>query len=151
MAARDLPLPVLVATHARTGAAPAPLRTVRVRDAAEVRRLCAAAAVGVVPRRSPGGFPMKLLNYLEASLPVVARRGVADVLEPERSACLLEPKATPAELGAAVRELLENPQRAARLGRAGRLLLGKRLAWSSLAARTWPLLEAVSGSRASEA
>ncbi len=30
------------------------------------------ASVGLVPRRIPGGFPIKLLNYLHAGLPVVA-------------------------------------------------------------------------------
>ena len=89
-AARRLaPLPVVVATHAETGAAPAPLRLLRLASAEEGRALSFAAAVAVLPRRIPGGFPIKLLNYMEAGRAIVAHASVAEALEHERSGWLL--------------------------------------------------------------
>ena len=143
-AARRLaPLPVVVATHAETGAAPAPLRVLRLASAEEGRALSFAAAVAVLPRRIPGGFPIKLLNYMEAGRAIVAHASVAEALEHDRSGWLLAPGATAAELAAAIGALARDPARAARLGRGARAALETRFAWPPLARRTLALCEAL--------
>jgi glycosyltransferase involved in cell wall biosynthesis len=136
-AARQLPeLPVVVATHATGGVAPPGLRVLRATDAEEVRALTFAAAVAVAPRQRPGGFPIKLLNYMEAGRPIVARAAAAPGLEHGRSAWLLSADAGPSELASALRTLARDPERAAELGRAARAVLESRHAWRELAART---------------
>lgn len=66
---------------------PAPLATHphvrwRLRDEADRRRAHAAAHVVVVPRRAPGGLPIKLLDALARDVPVVATRRALAGLEP---------------------------------------------------------------------
>src|SRR5262249_16503722 len=107
-AAARLELPVVVATHG-AGAAPAPLRTIRVADAAAARRLTFGAAVALLPRRAPGGFPVKLLNYMEAERAIAARASLADTLEHRRSAWLLDDLAAPESWAAAIRALARDP------------------------------------------
>jgi glycosyltransferase involved in cell wall biosynthesis len=139
-AARALPgLPILVATHAPLPRRRAALRLVRVADAEEARALTHAAALALLPRRRPGGFPIKCLNYMEAARPIVARRGVADGLEHGASAWLLEPDAGPDALAGAIRALLDDPALAARLGAGARALLEARHAWPALARQTLAL------------
>jgi glycosyltransferase involved in cell wall biosynthesis len=143
-AARRLaPLPVVVATHAERGMAASPLRVLRLASAAQGRALAFAAAVAVLPRRIPGGFPIKLLNYMEAGRAIVAHACVADALEHGHSGWLLAPGSTPNELAAAIRTLANDPARAARLGRAARATLATRFAWPPLAQRTLALCEAL--------
>jgi len=143
-AARRLaPLPVVVATHAALGGAPTPLRVLRLASTEADRALTFGAAVAVLPRRIPGGFPIKLLNYMEAGRAIVAHASVADALEHDHSAWLLAPGATSADLAAAIGALASNPARAARLGRGARAVLETRFAWPPLAQRTLALCEAV--------
>jgi len=71
---------VVVVTHDPVRRPPAGLRLVRARDAAEARALVFGAALAVLPRRRVGGFPIKLLNYLEASRAIVAFDGATDGL-----------------------------------------------------------------------
>ncbi len=93
-AARELPeLPVVVATHAAAAPRWRHLRLLRV-DPEEARELCFGALLAVLPRRQAGGFPIKLLNYMEAARPVVAFAGAAAGLEHDRSAWLV-PAAPP--------------------------------------------------------
>jgi glycosyltransferase involved in cell wall biosynthesis len=139
----DPDLPVLVATHDATRDAPHALRVLRVRDAAEVRALAFAAGAAVLARRRPGGFPIKLLNYMEARLAIVAFGGVADGLRHDRDAWLLGPTANARELTAAVQGLLAEPERAARLGTAARRRLETHHGGSEAAARTLALVAAV--------
>jgi len=121
-AARSIGAPVVVATHA-SQRAPAPLRTVRVADAGELRLLTFGAGVALLARSAAGGFPIKLLNYMEASRAIVARASIADPLEHERSGWLLPDDARPAAWAAAVNALLADPARAARLGAEARRTL----------------------------
>jgi glycosyltransferase involved in cell wall biosynthesis len=137
-AARFLGAPVVVVTHAQ-GPAPAPLRTLHVDDPAEQRRLLFGAAVAVLPRRAPGGFPIKLLNYMEAARPIAARDGVADTLVHGSSAWLLSGADGGEELSHALRALLDDPELATRLGREGRQTLEREHAWPDLARRTLDL------------
>jgi glycosyltransferase involved in cell wall biosynthesis len=149
-AAQGVPeLPLLVATHEATPPRRGALRFVRVADADEARALAFAAAVAVLPRRRPGGFPIKLLNYMEAARPIVAHRGVAEGLEHAVSAWLLEPDAGSDALAAALRTLAADPALADRLGARARAVLAERHAWPALAERTLALVAAtLPGSRA---
>jgi glycosyltransferase involved in cell wall biosynthesis len=142
-AARRLaPLPVVVATQQPEGSAPAPLRLLRPAGALEERALVCGAAVAVLPRRIPGGFPIKLLNYMEAGRAIVAHAAVASALEHDREAWLLAPGAGPEELAGAIRALERDPARAARLGRGARAALAARFAWPALLERTLALCRA---------
>jgi len=137
------PLPVVVATQQAEGAAPSPLRVVRPGGFEEERALGFGAAVAVLPRRIPGGFPIKLLNYMEAGRAIVAHAGVAGALEHDREAWLLAPGATAADLAGAIHALASDPARASRLGRGARAALEARFAWPPLAERTLALCRAV--------
>jgi glycosyltransferase involved in cell wall biosynthesis len=121
-AALEIGVPVVVATHAPADA-PAPLRTVHAAGADEVRLLTFGAAVTLLPRRAAGGFPIKLLNYMEAARPIVARASIADGLVHRRSAWIVADDAPPAAWVAAVRALLADPAGAARLGAEARRTL----------------------------
>jgi glycosyltransferase involved in cell wall biosynthesis len=94
----------------------------------------------VLPRRRPGGFPIKLLNYMEAARPIVAHREVAFGLEHGVSAWLLAPDAGPDALAAALRALAADPALAARLGAGARANLAARHMWPALARRTLELV-----------
>ncbi len=122
VAAREIAAPVVVATHG-VGTAAAPLRTVHVHDAEEVRALTFGAGVTLLARCAAGGFPIKLLNYMEASRAIVARASVADTLMHEHSAWLVGDDAKPAAWSAAVNALLADPARAAQLGAEARRTL----------------------------
>jgi glycosyltransferase involved in cell wall biosynthesis len=122
VAAREIAAPVVVATHA-AGAAPAPLRTLHVANSDEVRLLTFGAGVTLLARRAAGGFPIKLLNYMEASRAIVARASVADSLTHEYSARLLADDAGPVAWSAAVNALLADPALAAQLGAEARRTL----------------------------
>jgi len=135
-ARRIAPVPLVVATHDGVRTAPAPLQVVRVADAPEARLLTHGAAVCALARRRVGGFPVKLLNYLEAARPVVARADVAEGLVHGSSAWLVPAEAPEAALGDAIVRLLGDPQLAARLGAAGRRVLDERHGWDALARAT---------------
>jgi glycosyltransferase involved in cell wall biosynthesis len=138
-------LPVVVATHDRARSAPSPLRVARLASAAEGRALLHGAACAVLARRRPGGFPVKLLNYMEAARAIVAREGVADGLVHGESAWLLAPGDGPDALAAALRALANDRARAARLGAGARRLLETRHAWPALARETLALVEDACG------
>jgi glycosyltransferase involved in cell wall biosynthesis len=133
-------VPFVVATHDAAGARFAHLRVVEVADADEGRALLHACAVAVLPRRRPGGFPIKLLNYMEAGRPILAHAGVGAGLVHDASAWLLPREAGPEAWAEAVAGLLADPERAGRLGRAAREHLETHHAWPTLAARTLALV-----------
>jgi len=122
LAAREIAAPVVVATHG-VGNAPAPLRTLHVGDADAVRLLTCGAGVTLLARRAAGGFPIKLLNYMDASRAIVARASVADSLTHEHSAWLVAEDAKPAAWSFAVNALLGDPALAAKLGAEARRTL----------------------------
>jgi len=139
-AARLPDVPFLVATHDARGAAFGTLRVVEVDDRAEMRVLLHACGVAVLPRRRPGGFPIKLLNYMEAGRPIVACQGVGAGLAHGESAWLLPARAGPGAWAEAVQGLLEDPRRARALGAGARRHLEAVHAWPDLARRTLDLL-----------
>jgi glycosyltransferase involved in cell wall biosynthesis len=147
-AARRIPeIPVVVATHDAAHPDASALRFVCSASPQEVRALTFAAGVAVLPRRQPGGFPVKLLNYMEARRAIVARAEVAEGLEHDRTAWLLAPEADDDELAGAIRMLLADRARAERLGRAARTHLEAHHGWSGLARRTLAVTEKLPGRR----
>ncbi len=134
--------PVVLASHDPRsgrrlgGVALGRLRRVTVSHFEQMRLLCHAARVLVLTRRRPGGFPVKLLNYMEAARPIVAFENVAGGLEHERSAWLLERGAHSGELVSAIERLTNDTELSERLGRNARRRLEQHHAWSSIARRT---------------
>jgi glycosyltransferase involved in cell wall biosynthesis len=125
----------VVATHGERG--PAGRQVVCVRTSPEEARLLLyGCGVALLPRRCPGGFPIKLLNYLEAARPVVAFEGVADGLVHGDSAWLLERDAEPDAFRDAALALLRDEARGDRIGAAGRVHLEQRHGWRDAALRT---------------
>jgi glycosyltransferase involved in cell wall biosynthesis len=135
-------LPLLVATHG-TRRLDAPGLRCLATTPREARALSFACTAAVLPRRRPGGFPVKLLNYMEAARPIVAREGIADGLVHDRSAWLLPRDAGAEHFAAALRGLLGDPGHAERLGRGGRAVLEERHAWPQLARRTVAFVEQI--------
>jgi glycosyltransferase involved in cell wall biosynthesis len=68
------------------------------------------------------GSPLSVMEYMEAGKPVVATRvgGLPDLVEEGVNGLLVEPR-DPAALAAALAEVLRDPERAARMGEAGRV------------------------------
>jgi glycosyltransferase involved in cell wall biosynthesis len=147
-AARLPDLPVAVATHADAASRWPHLRIARVADPAEVRSLLHGAALAVAPRGCAGGFPIKLLNYMEAARAIVARAGQVDSLRDGENAQLVPRDATPAQLAAVLDALHRDPARAAALGTAARETLRREHAWPALAERTLALAAQVAATRA---
>jgi len=153
---QDLPLlaaaaarakaPFVVATHA-SGRAPDPLVTVHVRDATEMRLLTFGAGVALLSRSAAGGFPIKLLNYMEAGRAIVARASIADPLVHGASGWLLPDDAPASTWSDAVQSLLVEPALAARLGAMARAVLERDHDPQRIAAETLALVERAMGRR----
>lgn len=140
-AARLAPeLPVVVATHGEARFEAPNVRCVHAMPE-EARALAHASAVTLVTRRRQGGFPIKLLQYMEAGCAIVAREGIADTLRHDQDAWLLPRDAGAAAFGQAMRTLQGDPERRARLGRAARETLATHHDWQALAHRTLALAE----------
>jgi glycosyltransferase involved in cell wall biosynthesis len=116
--------PIAVATHG-AGRAPAPLCTLRIADAGALRPLTHGAAACALTRRATGGFPIKLLNYMEAGRAIVALASIADPLRDGVSGRLLSDAASPADWAGAIDALAADPATAARLGAAARAVLAR--------------------------
>jgi len=140
-AARCTPeLPVLVATHGAARFETPHVRCVRVTPD-EARALAHACMLALATRRRPGGFPIKLLQYMEAGCAIVAREGIAHGLSHDHNAWLLPRDASSDAFAAALRALQRDPDRRMRLGRGARQVLETRHDWSALADRTLALAE----------
>lgn len=125
----------VVATHGKHRFEAAGVSCVRTTPE-EARALGFGCGAALLPRRCPGGYPIKLLNYMEAARPIVAFEGIADGLEHDRSAWLLPPEAGPTAFAEAVRTLQGEPERADRIGAAARSHLESHHGWHDLAVRT---------------
>jgi len=128
----------VVATHDARDAAQR-LRNLRVVERPtfpEIRALHYAAGALVLTRRRPGGFPIKLLNYMEAGRPIVAFGHIAPGLDDGVNACLLDESSGAEELADAIRSLWKRPERGEELGRAARAHLLSHHGWRGLAERT---------------
>jgi len=101
------------------------------------------AVAALLPRRAAGGFPVKLLNYMEAGRAIVARAAVADPLAHGRSAWLLRDDAPPRHWAEAIAALRADAPLAARLGAAARRTLEREHQPAAVAARALDLVEGV--------
>jgi glycosyltransferase involved in cell wall biosynthesis len=140
----------VVATHdARDGRSRFPnLQIVELASFEEVRALHFAAESLVLTRRRPGGFPVKLLNYMEAARPIVAFGRIAPGLTNGRNARLLDDSAGAREIALALTELRAEPARADALGEAARRHLDDHHGWATIAEQTLAFAERVrSGAR----
>jgi glycosyltransferase involved in cell wall biosynthesis len=140
VAERVAPDPLVALTHAPAPRALAPLRVLRVRED-EWRPLLFGAAVTLATRARRGGFPIKLLNYMEAGRAIVVRAGQVDGLVHAESAWLVPERAGAEDFARATRALLDDPARREALGRGARERVRRAHAWPDLAARTLALLE----------
>jgi len=110
--------PIVVATHdARSADRFRQLRVIEA-DFDTARCLAHASTALVATRTRTGGFPIKLLNYMEARRPIVAFEPVAEGLRHEETAYLLPDTASPDELAGALQTLAANPRLADRLASA---------------------------------
>jgi glycosyltransferase involved in cell wall biosynthesis len=148
-AAREPVLPIVVATHDARGARFATLRVIEVGSIDEARLLVHGAALALLPRWSAGGFPIKLLHYMEAGRAIVARARLADTLVHGESAWLLAEDAGPDAFAAALRTLAADRALRARLGAGARRALAERHAWPPLAAATLELVRKALAARPS--
>lgn len=138
---------VVAVTHDPRRSAPSGLRLVRARDAAEVRRLLFGAALAVVPRRIAGGFPIKILNYMEAGLAILGFEDVVDGLRHGVDAWLLPRPAGADALASAIRSLRAEPALASRLGANARRVLETRFGWEHAIPRTLGIVEVLTDAR----
>ncbi len=109
-----------------------------------VPALLATASIGLAPYAAdaPGYFsPLKLFEYLAAGLAVVAGAipGVREVVGVNDAAHV--PPGDPAALAAAVRDLVADPSRRARLGARGRALVAAHHTWDHRARRILSLAQ----------
>lgn len=151
-AAGRLPDPaptVVIATHdaSSAGASLGPgratsrrLRVVEVGSFDEMRALTHAAHSLVLTRRRTGGFPIKLLNYMEAARPIVAFADVAPGLRDGESARLLDRDDGAAALARILAELWTDPDLCSRLGAGARRHLESHHDWARIADRTLAFL-----------
>ena len=146
-AASEPGLPIVVATHQAGHTRFQNLRVIELRSTDEARCLLHGAAVAVLPRRSQGGFPIKLLHSMEAGRAIVARSHVADTLAHGESGWLLADDAGPGDFAGAIRSLATNAALRARLGAGARLALATHHAWPARAAETLALVRAALGAR----
>jgi glycosyltransferase involved in cell wall biosynthesis len=119
------------------------LLCIEVRDYAEVRALIGGAQSVVLCRRRRGGFPIKLLNYMEAEKPIVAYERVAPGFKHMHDAWLLSPDAGGNELADALCGLSVREDLRASLGRGSRQLLKDVHPWERLARKTRKFAETI--------
>jgi len=140
---RDASSELVLITHVQRGRASRRLRRarfgprVRVRIAAsldEVAKELGAAMVGVSPRSSWSGFPIKTLNYMASGTPTLALSASAKGVRPGETGWVVEDD-TPEALAEALTRALGSPRESARRGRAALQLLREQHLWERLAPR----------------
>ena len=124
------------------------VRLVGVVPHSEVAGLYARADAAVVLLRDrpifAGALPTKLLEAMAVARPVIlSARGEAARLVEEAGAGIVVPPEDPAALANAFEELAADPDRRARLGRAGRRLVEERFGREQRADEWWALLQSV--------
>ncbi len=97
-----------------------------------VPRLLASADVAVNPRSECHGIPLKLLNYMAASKPVVSFREAAPGVEHGRTGWIVEKGDVPA-FAAGILTLLDDPARAGAIGAAARVHVEANHSWQAVA------------------
>jgi glycosyltransferase involved in cell wall biosynthesis len=121
------------------GVAPARLRVVHSRLFGDTLDALAVASAAALPRATCSGFPIKLLNTLGCGVPTVVAAGSAQPLE----GVVVVPDHDPLAMAGALRDLVDDPAMARRLGDGGRRAVSSRHAWSSSSKRLISLYEAL--------
>lgn len=98
-----------------------------------VKEILSCGTLAVNPRISWSGYPIKLLNYMAAELPVVAFQGAAPPIIHEHNG-LLVPSGDVEAFADAVLRLLEHSDFAHRLGREARRTVLRNHDWNRIAA-----------------
>jgi glycosyltransferase involved in cell wall biosynthesis len=142
IAARCAPHPLVAVTHSPPDRELAPLRVVEA-SPQELQPLLHGAAVALATRSRRGGFPIKLLNYMQAGRAIVVRAGQMDDWVHGVDAWLVPERAAPEAFAKAFDALLGDPEQRARLGAAARERVRTAHAWPELAARTLALIAAL--------
>lgn len=103
-----------------------------------------ACDVAAIPSLVPEALPLTLVEALGCGVPVVASDspGVRSVLSDGEEGLLVRPGA-PDELAAALRALLDDPERRQRMGRRGRAKVEQQFCWSERGARLEAIYERV--------
>jgi glycosyltransferase involved in cell wall biosynthesis len=101
---------------------------------ADVRPYLEGAAVVIVPVRIGGGTRLKILEAMAMGKAVVSTSLGAEGLDalPERDLCLADDAES---FAAQIQRLLDEPERARRLGAAARRLVEARYGWAASVAR----------------
>jgi len=108
-------------------------RLVRVHGLAEMKALLLAADILVNPRSTPGGFPVKLLNYMAAGRAIVSCRGAAEGLLAHEREALLAPDGDAEAFAACLKRLAHDAALRHHLSRAARERVEAEGAWASRA------------------
>lgn len=142
-------LPIVVATHAERATAPScaihsgTLRVLPIRSAAEACALTTHARATLVPRRSPGGFPIKLVNSLAVGTPAVVFQPAEWGLEAGRDCLAGELERPVASFAAALDRLESDAALVERLGQGARASYLARHTPARAAADSLALIERV--------
>jgi glycosyltransferase involved in cell wall biosynthesis len=99
----------------------------------QVKAMLAHGSLAVNSRISWSGFPIKLLNYMAAGLPIAAFAGAAQPVVNGITGILAAPGDAPA-LARAIRELLVDSAKAQSMGREARRLAQREYSWIRIAA-----------------
>jgi glycosyltransferase involved in cell wall biosynthesis len=132
-------LPCVAVTHAPAPGRFAALRIVRARDVPDARALVFGASCVAVPRRISGGFPLKLIDAMDARRAIVGHPKLLGSLQHGESAWCLPPGAGPSQWAAALAALHADAPLRGRLGAGARAVLESEHAWPKLADRTLQL------------
>jgi glycosyltransferase involved in cell wall biosynthesis len=118
LVASESPTGALVAEARRAGIADR-LLLGRLKDEASRGRAHAAADVAVVPRRAPGGLPIKMLDAMARGVPTVAARRATAGL-PLQDAASITADDDPEALRQALQSVLDSPEARTAQGTRGR-------------------------------
>lgn len=110
------------------------VRIVTAGSLVDVTRELATAALGVSPRSSWSGFPIKTLNYMASRLPTVAIAASAKGIRDGETGWVVG-EACPAALATTLLESLSTPEDSRQRGAAAREALAQHHSWDRLAPR----------------
>ena len=98
----------------------------------QIKEICALGTIAVNTRISWSGFPIKLLNYMAAGLPVVAFSGSAAPVEHGVTGILVPPQDIEA-FAAAMLKLLDDQDLCSRMGIEARKIAQRDYSWNEIA------------------
>lgn len=98
----------------------------------QIKEICALGTIAVNTRISWSGFPIKLLNYMAAGLPVVAFSGSAAPVEHGVTGILVPPQDIEA-FAAAMLKLLDDQDLCSRMGIEARKIAQRDYSWDEIA------------------